>query len=147
MLLICGVVDAVRGSLHSRGHDGYGSVRPSFRCPERLANRHSGLSRGRTCLQIRTDFGMPSAPWLLVCPLLALKEQMQKGARRSERPDETTSLFLGSTVFPKPQCKNLGPVPLDTLPQSASGARCLLAAGVEVEEEGLRLTKRRALAS
>jgi len=42
---------------------------------------------------------MPSAPWLLVCPLLALKEQMQKGARRSERPDETTIPIFGVAPF------------------------------------------------
>jgi hypothetical protein len=27
---------------------------------------------------------MPSAPWLLVCPLLAVKNKRKKGARRSE---------------------------------------------------------------
>src|SRR5262245_44742151 len=84
--LICGIVDAVRGSFHSRGHDGYCSVRPSFRCRERLANRHSGMSRGRTWLQIRTDFGMPSASWLLVCPLLAVKVEMQKGRQPKRAP-------------------------------------------------------------
>src|SRR5262245_27458805 len=89
MMLVAGVftAEAMTGS----GASGLRSAAGKFSPIETVA-----LSRSRTCVQIRTDFGLPPAPRLLVCALLAVKVQMQKG----RPPKRAVMLVRGAGLEP-----------------------------------------------